>query len=103
MQTKTRSFRDWEKLDMNHIERRKVLCSVTFHLIGKVYIWIFFVEVLTLFSKFKNFYNFRFLLLNLSLKKYRVGIFKTIRISIFFKRNNPINKKKYYLFLTIFS
>ena len=34
METRTRSFRDWEKLDMNHIERRKVLCSVTFHLIG---------------------------------------------------------------------
>jgi hypothetical protein len=37
METRTRSFRDWEKLDMNHIERRKVLCSVTFHLIGNYF------------------------------------------------------------------
>jgi hypothetical protein len=33
MQTRIRSLKNWEKLDINHIERRKILCSVTFHLI----------------------------------------------------------------------
>lgn len=33
MQTRIRSLKNWEKLDINHIERRKILCSVMFHLI----------------------------------------------------------------------
>lgn len=33
MQTRIRSLKNWEKLDINNIERRKILCSVTFHLI----------------------------------------------------------------------
>jgi hypothetical protein len=33
MQTRIRSLKNWEKLDMNNMERRRVLCTVTFHLI----------------------------------------------------------------------
>lgn len=46
METRTRSFRDWEKLDMNHIERRKILCSVTFHLIAiSCVIWSLYILI----------------------------------------------------------
>ena len=34
MQTRVRSFRHWEKLDMDHIERRKLIFSVLIHLIA---------------------------------------------------------------------
>ncbi|RNA40257.1 E3 ubiquitin- ligase MARCH1 [Brachionus plicatilis] len=46
MQTKIRPFKNWEKLDMNHIERRKVLCSVAFHIIAiTCVIWSLYVLI----------------------------------------------------------
>jgi E3 ubiquitin-protein ligase MARCH1/8 len=46
MQTKIRSLRNWEKLEMNNIERRKVLCAVTFHLIAiTCVIWSLYVLI----------------------------------------------------------
>ena len=46
MQTKIRSFKNWEKLDMNNIERRKILCSVTFHAIAiTCVIWSLYVLI----------------------------------------------------------
>ena len=46
MQTKIRSLKNWEKLDMNNIERRKVLCAVTFHIIAiTCVIWSLYVLI----------------------------------------------------------
>jgi E3 ubiquitin-protein ligase MARCH1/8 len=46
MQTRIRSLKNWEKLDMNNIERRKILCSVTFHLIAiTCVIWSLYVLI----------------------------------------------------------
>lgn len=46
MQTKIRPFKNWEKLDMNNIERRKILCSVTFHVIAiTCVIWSLYVLI----------------------------------------------------------
>ncbi len=46
MQTKIRSFKNWEKLDMNNIERRKILCSVMFHLIAiTCVVWSLYVLI----------------------------------------------------------
>jgi E3 ubiquitin-protein ligase MARCH1/8 len=46
MQTEIRPFKNWEKLDMNNIERRKILCSVTFHIIAiTCVIWSLYVLI----------------------------------------------------------
>ena len=46
MQTKIRPFKNWEKLDMNNIERRKILCSVAFHVIAiSCVIWSLYVLI----------------------------------------------------------
>ena len=46
MQTKIRPFKNWEKLDINNIEKRKILCSVTFHLIALTcVIWSLYVLI----------------------------------------------------------
>ena len=46
MQTKIRPFKNWEKLDMNHIERRKILCSVAFHIIAiTCVVWSLYVLI----------------------------------------------------------
>ena len=46
MQTKTRPFKNWEKLNMNNIERRKLLCSASFHIIAiTCVIWSLYVLI----------------------------------------------------------
>lgn len=46
MQTRIRSLKDWEKLDINHIERRKILCSVMFHtIVITCVVWSLYVLV----------------------------------------------------------
>ena len=46
MQTKTRPFKSWEKLNMNNIERRKLLCSASFHIIAiTCVIWSLYVLI----------------------------------------------------------
>jgi E3 ubiquitin-protein ligase MARCH1/8 len=54
MQTKIRPFKNWEKLDMNSIEKRKILCSVTFHLIALTcVIWSLYVLIEKTHDEFK--------------------------------------------------
>ncbi|WAQ97082.1 MARH8-like protein [Mya arenaria] len=46
MTKKTKSFREWEKLDMTPQERRKVVCSVTFHVIAiTCVVWSLYVLI----------------------------------------------------------
>lgn len=46
MQTKIRPFKNWEKLDINKIERRKIFCSVSFHVIAiTCVIWSLYVLI----------------------------------------------------------
>ena len=46
MSYETRPFKNWEKLEMNNIERRKILCSVTFHIIAiTCVIWSLYVLI----------------------------------------------------------
>lgn len=46
MTTKTRPFKEWEKLEMTTAERRKVICSVTFHIIAiTCVIWSLYVLI----------------------------------------------------------
>lgn len=46
MQTKFKPFRQWERLDMSPVERRKVLCSVTFHLVAiTCVVWSLYVLI----------------------------------------------------------
>ena len=55
MQTRIRSLKNWEKLDMSNIERRKILCSVTFHLIAiTCVIWSLYVLVERTASEIKE-------------------------------------------------
>jgi E3 ubiquitin-protein ligase MARCH1/8 len=55
MQTKIRPFKNWEKLDMNGIEKRKILCSVTFHLIALTcVIWSLYVLIDKTHDEFKQ-------------------------------------------------
>jgi E3 ubiquitin-protein ligase MARCH1/8 len=34
MQTRIRPFKNWQKLDMSRVERRRIMCSVAFHIIA---------------------------------------------------------------------
>ncbi|XP_035824153.1 E3 ubiquitin-protein ligase MARCHF8 [Aplysia californica] len=46
MTTKTRPFKQWEKLEMTSAERRKIACSVTFHIIAiTCVIWSLYVLI----------------------------------------------------------
>lgn len=46
MQTKIKPFKTWEKLDMTSVERRKVLCSVSFHIVAiTCVIWSLYVLI----------------------------------------------------------
>ncbi|XP_055346397.1 E3 ubiquitin-protein ligase MARCHF8-like [Paramacrobiotus metropolitanus] len=46
MQSKVKPFNEWEKLDMSTMERRKILCSVTFHVIAiTCVIWSLYVLI----------------------------------------------------------
>lgn len=46
MTKKTKPFREWEKLDMTPAERRKVVCSVTFHVIAiTCVVWSLYVLI----------------------------------------------------------
>ncbi|PVD38754.1 hypothetical protein C0Q70_01377 [Pomacea canaliculata] len=46
MTTKTKPFKEWEKLDMSTAERRKIICSVTFHIIAiTCVIWSLYVLI----------------------------------------------------------
>jgi E3 ubiquitin-protein ligase MARCH1/8 len=46
MQTKIRPLKNWQKLDMNRIEKRKIFCSVAFHIIAiTCVIWSLYVLV----------------------------------------------------------
>lgn len=46
MTTKTKPFREWERLDMSTAERRKIICSVTFHIIAiTCVIWSLYVLI----------------------------------------------------------
>lgn len=46
MTKKTKPFREWERLDMTPAERRKVVCSVTFHVIAiTCVIWSLYVLI----------------------------------------------------------
>jgi len=46
MNTKIRSFKSWEKLDINGVEKRKILCSVTLHIISiTCIIWSLYVLI----------------------------------------------------------
>ncbi|XP_067672437.1 E3 ubiquitin-protein ligase MARCHF1-like [Haliotis asinina] len=46
MTTKTKPFKEWEKLDMSSAERRKIICSVTFHMIAiTCVIWSLYVLI----------------------------------------------------------
>jgi len=46
MQTKIKPFKEWEKLDMSSMERRKLICSVTFHAVAfTCVIWSLYVLI----------------------------------------------------------
>ncbi|CAG0915828.1 unnamed protein product [Notodromas monacha] len=46
MNTKTKPFSQWDRLDMSTIERRKVLCSVTFHIVAiTCVVWSLYVLI----------------------------------------------------------
>ncbi|XP_064610246.1 E3 ubiquitin-protein ligase MARCHF8-like isoform X2 [Liolophura sinensis] len=46
MSTKVKPFREWEKLHMTPVERRKIVCSVTFHIIAiTCVIWSLYVLI----------------------------------------------------------
>ncbi|XP_045031235.1 E3 ubiquitin-protein ligase MARCHF8 [Daphnia magna] len=46
MQTKIKPFKEWEKLDMSSMERRKLACSVTFHAVAfTCVIWSLYVLI----------------------------------------------------------
>ncbi|KAL5018899.1 hypothetical protein ScPMuIL_004621 [Solemya velum] len=46
MTSKTKPFKQWERLDMTSIERRKVVCSVTFHIIAiTCVVWSLYVLI----------------------------------------------------------
>lgn len=46
MQTKIKPFKQWEKLDMSSMERRKLACSVTFHAVAfTCVIWSLYVLI----------------------------------------------------------
>nr|CAG4644317.1 EOG090X0DX7 [Lepidurus arcticus] len=46
MQTKVKPFKEWEKLDMSPLERRKLACSVSFHAIAfTCVVWSLYVLV----------------------------------------------------------
>lgn len=46
MQTKFRPLKNWQKLDINRIEKRKIFCSVAFHIIAiTCVIWSLYVLV----------------------------------------------------------
>lgn len=46
MQTKIKPFRNWEKLEMSAVERRKVFCSVTFHVVAiTCVVWSLYVLI----------------------------------------------------------
>lgn len=46
MTKKTKPFREWERLDMTPAERRKVICSVTFHVIAiTCVVWSLYVLI----------------------------------------------------------
>nr|CAG4648894.1 EOG090X0DX7 [Polyphemus pediculus] len=46
MQTKIKPFKEWEKLDMSAMERRKLACSVTFHAVAfTCVIWSLYVLI----------------------------------------------------------
>lgn len=46
MQAKVKPFRQWEKLDMSSLERRKLLCSVSFHVIAiTCVVWSLYVLI----------------------------------------------------------
>nr|CAG4648258.1 EOG090X0DX7 [Moina brachiata]SVE93270.1 EOG090X0DX7 [Moina brachiata] len=46
MQTKIKPFKEWEKLDMSSMERRKLVCSVTFHAVAfTCVIWSLYVLI----------------------------------------------------------
>ncbi|KAH9494383.1 E3 ubiquitin-protein ligase march8 [Bulinus truncatus] len=46
MTTKTKAFKQWEKLEMTAAERRKIICSVTFHIIAiTCVIWSLYVLI----------------------------------------------------------
>ncbi|XP_041362282.1 E3 ubiquitin-protein ligase MARCHF8-like [Gigantopelta aegis] len=46
MTSKTKPFDQWEKLDMSSAERRKIICSVTFHIIAVTcVIWSLYVLI----------------------------------------------------------
>jgi E3 ubiquitin-protein ligase MARCH1/8 len=46
MQTKIRPLKEWQKLEMNRIEKRKIFCSVAFHVIALTcVIWSLYVLI----------------------------------------------------------
>lgn len=46
MHTKIKPFRKWEKLEMSPIEQRKVLCSITFHVVAiTCVVWSLYVLI----------------------------------------------------------
>jgi len=46
MQTKVRPLKKWKKLDMNRVEKRKIMCSVAFHLIAiTCVVWSLYVLI----------------------------------------------------------
>ncbi|VDO95570.1 unnamed protein product [Soboliphyme baturini] len=46
MQTKVKPFRKWEKLDISLVERRKIFCSVAFHIIAiTCVVWSLYVLI----------------------------------------------------------
>ncbi|GAV08109.1 hypothetical protein RvY_17850 [Ramazzottius varieornatus] len=46
MQSKTKPLTKWEKLDMSPVERRKILCSVTFHVVAiTCVVWSLYVLI----------------------------------------------------------
>ncbi|XP_013781992.2 E3 ubiquitin-protein ligase MARCH8-like isoform X2 [Limulus polyphemus] len=46
MHTKSKPFRKWEKLDMSPVEQRKVLCSITFHVVAVTcVVWSLYVLI----------------------------------------------------------
>nr|CAG4645129.1 EOG090X0DX7 [Leptodora kindtii] len=46
MQTKIKPFREWERLDMSTMERRKLACSVSFHIVAfTCVIWSLYVLI----------------------------------------------------------
>ncbi|XP_022244504.1 E3 ubiquitin-protein ligase MARCH8-like isoform X1 [Limulus polyphemus] len=46
MHTKIKPFRNWEKLEMSPVEQRKVLCSITFHVVAiTCVVWSLYVLI----------------------------------------------------------